>query len=124
MDLRRSDDGTGCTYAMTETAPEVADDDYSLSMRTRSGELEIVGNEVRLPELHQEPIRLAPGPLALMRVLVKAQGAVLSRNHLLTVLPHCGSEHALEMWVSRLRRSLPDPEMVKTVVKRGYRLAV
>lgn len=109
---------------MTETAPEVADDDYSLSMRTRSGELEIVGNEVRLPEPHQEPIRLAPGPLALMRVLVKAQGAVLSRYHLLTVLPHCGSEHALEMWVSRLRRSLPDPEMVKTVVKRGYRLAV
>lgn len=109
---------------MTETAPEVADDDYSVSMRTRSGELEIVGNEVRLPEPHQEPIRLAPGPLALMRVLVKAQGAVLSRDHLLAVLPHCGSEHALEMWVSRLRRSLPDPEMVRTVVKRGYRLAV
>lgn len=109
---------------MTETAPEVADDDYSVSMRTRSGELEIVGNEVRLPEPHQEPIRLAPGPLALMRLLVKAQGAVLSRDHLLAVLPHCGSEHALEMWVSRLRRSLPDPEMVRTVVKRGYRLAV
>ncbi len=49
---------------------------------------------------------------------------MLSREHLLTVLPHCGSEHALEMWVSRLRRSLPDPNMVKTVVKRGYRLAV
>lgn len=109
---------------MADTAPEVVDEEHSLRMRTCSGELEITGNEVRLPNPHQEPIRLAPGPLALMRVLVKAQGAVLSRDHLLAVLPHCGSEHALEMWVSRLRRSLPDPEMVKTVVKRGYRLAV
>lgn len=109
---------------MTETAPDVVENEYSLRIRTRSGELEVVGNEVRLPGRHHEQVRLAPGPLALMRVLVKAQGAVLSREHLLTVLPHCGSEHALEMWVSRLRRSLPDPNMVKTVVKRGYRLAV
>lgn len=109
---------------MTETAPDVVENEYSLRMSTRSGQLEIIGNEVRLPGAQHDPVRLAPGPLALMRVLVKAQGAVLSRDHLLTVLPHCGSEHALEMWVSRLRRSLPDPEMVKTVVKRGYRLAV
>lgn len=109
---------------MTDTAPEVVDEEHSLRMRTCSGELEIRGNEVRLPDPYRDPIRLAPGPLALMRVLVKAQGAVLSRDHLLAVLPHCGSEHALEMWVSRLRRSLPDPRMVRTVVKRGYRLAL
>ena len=109
---------------MTETAPDVVENEHSLRISTRAGELEIIGNQVRLPGDRHGPVHLAPGPLALMRVLVKAQGAVLSRDHLLTVLPHCGSEHALEMWVSRLRRSLPDPDMDKTVVKRGYRLAV
>ncbi|GAA1455164.1 hypothetical protein JOF45_001946 [Nesterenkonia lacusekhoensis] len=68
---------------MTDTAPEVVGEEHSLRMRTRSGELEIRGNEVRLPDPHQDPVRLAPGPLALMRVLVKAQGAVLSLDHLL-----------------------------------------
>lgn len=109
---------------MTDAAPEVVSEEHPLRMRTRSGELEITGHEVRLPGPHQDPICLAPGPLALMRVLVKARGAVLSRDHLLAVLPHCGSEHALEMWVSRLRRSLPDPRIVRTVVKRGYRLVL
>ncbi|MCH8564231.1 winged helix-turn-helix domain-containing protein [Nesterenkonia sp. LB17] len=96
----------------------------ALRLHTRSGEMKVSGDTLHLPHPDAAPVQLAPGPLALLRALMKAQGAVLSREHLLAVLPHCGSEHALEMWVSRLRQSLPDPSMVKTVVKRGYRLVV
>ncbi|MGJ9372726.1 winged helix-turn-helix domain-containing protein [Nesterenkonia sp. CF4.4] len=98
--------------------------DSALRLHTRSGEIQVSGDTLYLPHPDATPVQLAPGPLALMRALMKAQGAVLSREHLLAVLPHCGSEHALEMWVSRLRQALPDPSMVKTVVKRGYRLVV
>lgn len=108
---------------MPEAALDTADDPL-LEVRTRIGRMEIRGNRVILPEHSPEVIVLAPGPLGLLRVLAKAQGAVLPRHHLLAILPRCGSEHALEMWVSRLRRALPDPGLVQTVVKRGYRLAV
>lgn len=94
----------------------------TLRATTRHGPVELRGAEVRFPEVSAEPVRLAPGPLALMRALVKAEGAVLSRAHLLTVLNQCDSEHALEMWVSRLRKALPVSDVISTVVKRGYRL--
>jgi uroporphyrinogen-III synthase len=32
-------------------------------------------------------------------------------------------DHAIEMAVSRLRRSLHDNNLIQTVMKRGYRLA-
>ena len=32
-------------------------------------------------------------------------------------------DHAVEMAVSRLRRLLGDPQIVQTIIKRGYRLA-
>ncbi len=109
---------------MAIPAHQHADEDQVLRLQTRRGVIRVSGDTVHLPGPSAAAVQLAPGPLALMRALMKAQGAVLSREHLLAVLPHCGSEHALEMWVSRLRQSLPDPSMVKTVVKRGYRLVV
>jgi uroporphyrinogen-III synthase len=33
-------------------------------------------------------------------------------------------DHAIEMAVSRLRRALPAPDLVQTVIKHGYRLSV
>jgi uroporphyrinogen-III synthase len=33
-------------------------------------------------------------------------------------------DHAVEMAVSRLRRSLNDADLIQTVMKRGYRLSV
>lgn len=107
---------------MANLAPEVVEDEHYLRVRMPQGEVEITGNTAHIPGY--APVRLAPGPLAVMRALVKAQGAVISREHLLRVLPHCGSVHGLEMWVSRLRHSLPHHNMVQTVVKRGYRLAL
>lgn len=109
---------------MTLSAQQPVAGDSALLLRTRAGYIQIDGDTLQLPCPGTPPVQLAPGPLALMRALMKAQGAVLSREHLLAVLPHCGSEHALQMWVSRLRQALPDSSMVQTVVKRGYRLAV
>lgn len=106
---------------MGDLAPEIVEDDHYLRVRMPHGTVEVIGNAVYLPGY--DPVRLAPGPMSVMRVLVKAQGAVISREHLLRVLPHCGSVHGLEMWVSRLRHALPHTEMIQTVVKRGYRLA-
>ncbi|NDK32617.1 winged helix-turn-helix domain-containing protein [Nesterenkonia haasae] len=107
---------------MAELAEDVVGDDHYLCVRTPRGTVEIIGSVVHLPGA--APVRLAPGPMSVMRALVKAQGAVISRERLLRVLPHCGSVHGLEMWISRLRQSLPNPETVQTVVKRGYRLAL
>ncbi len=107
---------------MGELAQDVVEEHHYLRARTARGTVEIINNLVCLPG--EEPVRLAPGPMSVMRVLVKAQGAVISREHLLRVLPNCGSVHGLEMWVSRLRQALPDPDAVQTVVKRGYRLAL
>lgn len=95
-----------------------------ISTETAHGLMEIRGRQVVFPGSEAEPVRLPPGPLGLLRELARAHGAVLSREHLLSVLPHCDSERALEMLVSRLRKSLPWDDVVRTVVKRGYRLAV
>lgn len=95
-----------------------------LRLTTQHGPLEIRGSQVLLPQLGGEPVRLPPGPMALLRELIDAQGAVLSREQLLGSLRHCESEHALEMLVWRLRKALPVPGLITTVVKRGYRLAV
>nr|WP_218886448.1 uroporphyrinogen-III synthase [Kineococcus aurantiacus] len=69
-------------------------------------------------------LELAPGPLAVLRRLARAGGTVLSREDLLPVLPGAADEHAVEVTVGRLRAALPDAGLVRTVVKRGYRLDV
>jgi uroporphyrinogen-III synthase len=69
-------------------------------------------------------VTLPPTALALLRSLVAANGAVVSRAELAATLPAGGDEHALEMALSRLRQALPAPKIVATVVKRGYRLDV
>jgi len=68
-------------------------------------------------------VPLAPGPLAVIRALAVEPGRVVSRDELATVLPGDGDGHAVEMTVARLRTALGAPELVQTVVKRGYRLA-
>jgi uroporphyrinogen-III synthase len=50
---------------------------------------------------------------------------VVARRDLLNALPGCGTDtHAVETAVLRLRTALGDRQIVSTVVKRGYRLAV
>jgi uroporphyrinogen-III synthase len=90
-------------------------------LETRSGNVELRGRSLRIDG---ELVDLAPAPLLLLRALLGAEGAVLSRESLSELLELRGSVHALDMTVSRLRSSLPDGRMVETVVKRGYRIRV
>jgi len=74
--------------------------------------------------LDEEVLELTPGPLAVLRRLADARGAVLSREDLLPALSGANDLHAVEVTVARLRTALPEAGLVKTVVKRGYRLDV
>lgn len=68
---------------------------------------------------------LSPAAMATMRALALRPGTVVSRHDLLAALPGAGTDtHAVETAVLRLRTALGDKNIVATVVKRGYRLAV
>jgi uroporphyrinogen-III synthase len=68
---------------------------------------------------------LSPASMATIRALAHRPGAVVSRTDLLGALPGSGTDtHAVETAVLRLRTALGDKNIVSTVVKRGYRLAV
>ncbi|WP_434993328.1 uroporphyrinogen-III synthase [Arthrobacter sp. Ld5] len=88
-------------------------------LSTRSGHVEVRGRAVRVDGVR---VDLAPAQLALLKALLAARGAVLSREALTNLLTPAGAPHALDMSVNRLRKSLPDPTLIETVVKRGYRL--
>lgn len=66
------------------------------------------------------------GPVDVLRALARAPGDVLSGADLRAQVPGLAhaDDHAIEMAVSRLRRAVPGVELVHTVIKRGYRLAV
>jgi uroporphyrinogen-III synthase len=90
-------------------------------------ELELRGQAVVCDgELRPVP----PAPMALLRALAESPGTVLSRRALAGVLRrHSGREstvddHAVESAIGRLRAALGAPQLVQTVVKRGYRLAM
>lgn len=68
---------------------------------------------------------VSPAGMATIRALAHRPGAVVSRTDLLRALPGSGTDtHAVETAVLRLRTALGDKNIVVTVVKRGYRLAV
>jgi uroporphyrinogen-III synthase len=68
---------------------------------------------------------LPPSGMAILRALAKRPGDVVSRPDLLRVLPgNSNDPHAVDTAVLRLRTALDDKNIVATVVKRGYRLAV
>ncbi|WOC10978.1 uroporphyrinogen-III synthase [Gordonia sp. MP11Mi] len=63
--------------------------------------------------------------LAVLKALAAVPGDVVSRHDLLDVLPAAGDDaHAVEVTVGRLRTAIGAREIIGTVVKRGYRLAV
>src|SRR5208283_4636990 len=68
---------------------------------------------------------LSPSGMAVLRALAQCPGDVVSRPDLLRVLPgNSNDPHAVDTAVLRLRTALDDKNIVATVVKRGYRLAV
>ncbi len=66
---------------------------------------------------------LTPTSLVLLRLLAREPGTVVGRDELLAALGGA-DPHAVEAAVARLRNSLGHKEIVATVVKRGYRLAL
>ncbi|MFE2475625.1 uroporphyrinogen-III synthase [Streptomyces sp. NPDC059389] len=84
--------------------------------------VEIRGHAVLLDaELRTVP----PAGMALLRALARRPGWVVGRADLLRALPGAGrDEHAVETAMARLRGALGVPNLIQTVVKRGYRLAL
>lgn len=71
------------------------------------------------------PRPVPPAGMALLHTLARRPGWVVSRAELLRALPGSGTdEHAVETAMARLRTALGLPGLVRTVVKRGYRLAL
>jgi uroporphyrinogen-III synthase len=67
-------------------------------------------------------IPLSPVPLAVLRVLTRRPGHVVT-HAALRGLVEDGTSHAVHMAVNRLRKGLGDPSLVENVRQRGYRLA-
>jgi uroporphyrinogen-III synthase len=92
-------------------------DDAVIELRGRC--VTVTGPQQQAPQ----SVMLGPNALALFRRLAQAEGGVVSRQDLIDSLPDAPDDHALEVAISRLRRSLLVPGVISTVVKRGYRLA-
>lgn len=88
---------------------------------TRAGVIELRG---RRALLDGRCLPLSASPLAVLKALARRPGEVVDRTSLLAALPEGGDMHAVEVAVGRLRSGLGAPQVVETVVKRGYRLAL
>jgi uroporphyrinogen-III synthase len=95
----------------------------------RSPTLPVAGHDLQLRGhaaiLDGEVKQLSPQGTTLLRALAERPGRVVSRRALAEAL-HCAGgaadEHAVEQAVARLRSALGTPQLVQTVIKRGYRL--
>ncbi len=68
---------------------------------------------------------MSAAPLAILRVLALRPGSVVARSELLRALPGSAADpHAVDTAVLRLRKALGDRNIVVTLIKRGYRLAI
>jgi uroporphyrinogen-III synthase len=90
-------------------------------VETQNGLVQLRGSIV---QVGADRIQLPPTALAILRALVRARGAVVSREDLTLSLAGDSDDHAMEVSLSRLRQTLGTPGLVATVVKRGYRLNV
>ncbi|WP_104108840.1 uroporphyrinogen-III synthase [Arthrobacter sp. N199823] len=90
-----------------------------LRVESAGSVLEVRGQSLLVNGL---PVPVAPAPLQLLKLLMGADGGVLSPSELAAGTGSLEGDHALHMTISRLRAALPDASIVETVVKRGYRL--
>ncbi len=91
------------------------------SVATSAGALR-VQRTAALLDGHVLPLR--PSGLEVLRLLAERPGEVVTRDQVLAVLPGCSTDpHAAEMAVARVREVV-GRDLIATVVKRGYRLAV
>jgi len=91
-------------------------------IETVAGRLELRSAGVVLDGRHIPVSRVG---LDILATLVDANGGTVSREELQGALPRSVSNtHAVEVAVARLRETIGVPDLIKTVVKRGYRLNV
>ncbi|MDH6577535.1 uroporphyrinogen-III synthase [Kitasatospora sp. MAP5-34] len=105
---------------LTEVLPARSRQELTLAGRT----LVLQGNALLVDA---ESCWLSPKSAALLRALAERPGWVLSRAELLrrAWADSDADEHAVEAAVGRLRAALgPHGDLIRTVPKRGYRLAV
>lgn len=105
--------------AMIRILVEHLSDSGSINCQTVLGSCELRGDTVLLGGDDRE---LSAIQLKLFKAILSARGRVVPRARLVSLLPDGSSDHALDMALSRLRRALPDPRLISTVVKRGYRI--
>jgi len=90
--------------------------------RTRAGTL-IIRSTAAV--LDGGVLPLSPSGLAILKKLSAARGSVVTREDLSAVMPSGQSgAHAVEAAINRLREASQAKSLVRTVVKRGYALAV
>ncbi|WP_169582324.1 uroporphyrinogen-III synthase [Microbacterium thalassium] len=95
---------------------------HAASLPTTAGRLELRSTGAVLDGVHVPLSRTGTDILA---ALFAARGGVVSRQRLQGALPRSGENtHAVEMAVARVREAIGVPDLIKTVVKRGYRLNV
>jgi uroporphyrinogen-III synthase len=92
------------------------------TLRAAGHRIEIRGSRVTVDDTVQS---LSPAMMAILRALALRPGSVVARSELLRALPGSAADpHAVDTAVLRLRKALGDRNIVVTVVKRGYRLAI
>lgn len=95
---------------------------HAASLQTTAGRLELRSTGAVLDGSH---VALSRTGTDILASLFEAGGGVVSRARLQNALPRSGENtHAVEMAVARVREALGVPDLIKTVVKRGYRLNV
>ncbi len=92
----------------------------SVALATVAGPLTI---RARVAVLDGQVLPLSPTGVEVLRLLASAGGDVVSRDKVLDVLPGASRDpHAVEVAIARLREATGRRDLIKTVVKRGYRL--
>jgi uroporphyrinogen-III synthase len=106
-------------YRLGALVRTVTEELRSRSCRAESsaGIVELRG---RLVAMGGRQLLLPPSGALIMKALVRAQGAVVPKSQLSSLVGN--DDHALEVAIGRLRGALATPGLVTTVVRRGYRL--
>ncbi|HEY3438384.1 MAG TPA: uroporphyrinogen-III synthase [Actinotalea sp.] len=97
------------------------DDQRTQALATVAGPLQVHRGAA---VLDGRVLPLSPSGLEILRLLADARGGVVSRTEVLAALPGTSQDpHAADVAMARLREAT-SRELIRTVVKRGYRLEV
>lgn len=108
--------------ALVRTLTHAIAEQHAHEITTPAGTLRVLRSAATLDG---EVLALSPSSLAVLRLLVAADGAVVPRRAVLDALPGGSDDaHAADVAVARLRESLGRRDLVRTAVKRGYSLTV